>query len=631
MADRSFKEYINNRFYDNFFAAVNGFMIPHRKSIDFGSRVVSDVDFAELSDVKVKCVWVDDREDMSIAFDVIIEAEVYVKEFSRRYDTKEDTCYPWFLLSCSGDLSKSLDDFRIHRVDTYNTKSKQSRPLDDALVPINFKEDLESVAFEFLQKYYPEALKTPMAIDPATLAQRLGLTIEYKKITEDFSAFGQIFFADCEGEIYDEVLEMMVPHQFKAKTIVVDPDSYWLRTIGSANNTIVHECVHWEKHRKAFELERLFNQDATQIKCLVKGGTKDAAVRTAADWMEWQANTLAPKIQMPQGSFKTKAYEFISKYQRLKSTTVLVDVMEPVIEELATFFAVSRQAAKIRLIDLGFEEAIGAFTYIDGKYVKPHAFKKGSLKRNQTFCIAADDAEIIAFSDIRLNGQSQKGAYIYVDSHMCLNDAKYIERDENGTAQMTEYGRLHIDECCLAFELKVKSKDKYAEEFYKECVLFRDANSGIVFQTSFSAKASESVLNQADAILAHGGELKSVIQGMPNTFGEALKYLMKWADGITVEALGAAAQLDPKTIQRMRNNSDYPTNIESVVAVCIGMHLPPELSEALLALTEFRLAWMQKESHMLYRFFLYHMYESSVDECNKILLSKNLPILTNKE
>ena len=631
MADRSFKEYIYNRFYDNFFTAVNSFMIPRRKSIDFSSRVVSDVDFAELSDIKIKCVWVDDREDMSIAFDVVIEAEVYIKEYSRRYDTKEDTCYPWFLLSCTGDLSKGLDDFYIHRVDTYNTKSKQSRPLDDSLVPINFKEDLEAVAFDFLQKYYPEAIKTPMAIEPEVLAERLGLTIEYERITEDFSAFGQIFFADCDAEIYDEVLEMMIPHRFSAKTIVVDPNSFWLRNIGTVNNTIVHECVHWVKHRKAFELERLFNQDATQIKCLVKGGTKDSSTRTAADWMEWQANTLAPKIQMPQGSFKTKAYEFIHKYQRLKSTTELVDVMEPVIDELATFFVVSRQAAKIRLIDLGFEEAIGAFTYIDGKYVKPHAFKKGSLKRNQTFCISADDAEVISFSDIRLNSQSQKGAYVYVDSHMCLNDAKYIMRDENGTAQMTEYGRLHIDECCLAFELKVKSKDKYAEEFYKECVLFRDANSGIVFQTSFSAKASESVLNQADAILAHSTELKNVIQGMPNTFGEALKYLMKWADGITVEALGEAARLDAKTIQRMRNDSNYPTNIESVVAVCIAMHLPPELSEALLELTEFKLVWMQKKSHMLYRFFLHHMYESSVEECNKYLLAENLPILTGQE
>lgn len=56
--------------------------------------------------------------------------------------------------------------------------------------------------------------------------------------------------------------------------------------------------------------------------------------------------------------------------------------------ELSKFFVVSRQAAKIRMIDLGYEEAIGAFTYIDGRYVKPHTFKKGTIKRNQTFSIS---------------------------------------------------------------------------------------------------------------------------------------------------------------------------------------------------------------------------------------------------
>ena len=41
----------------------------------------------------------------------------------------------------------------------------------------------------------------------------------------------------------------------------------------------------------------------------------------------------------------------------------------------------------------------GAFTYIDGHYVKPHAFKKGSLHKDQTYCISADDAQIIAFTN----------------------------------------------------------------------------------------------------------------------------------------------------------------------------------------------------------------------------------------
>jgi Zn-dependent peptidase ImmA (M78 family) len=73
------------------------------------------------------------------------------------------------------------------------------------------------------------------------------------------------------------------------------------------NNTIVHECVHWVLHRKVFELERLYNAEATQIKCMVVGGIKDSKIRTATDNMEWQANSLAPRIQMPINHFQSKA------------------------------------------------------------------------------------------------------------------------------------------------------------------------------------------------------------------------------------------------------------------------------------------------------------------------------------
>lgn len=66
----------------------------------------------------------------------------------------------------------------------------------------------------------------------------------------------------------------------------------------------------------------------------------------------------------------------------------------------------------MRMLDARYEEAIGAFTYIDGRYVKPHAFKKGSLKKDQTYCISADDVQVIVFSDMRLAVQSQKGSYI---------------------------------------------------------------------------------------------------------------------------------------------------------------------------------------------------------------------------
>ena len=73
-------------------------------------------------------------------------------------------------------------------------------PLSDALVPIIYKEQLEATANDFLGRYYPEALKTPMAIDPTKLAKEMGLTIDVRNITKDLSIFGQVYFHDTEAE-----------------------------------------------------------------------------------------------------------------------------------------------------------------------------------------------------------------------------------------------------------------------------------------------------------------------------------------------------------------------------------------------------------------------------------------------
>ena len=213
---------------------------------------------------------------------------------------------------------------------------------------------------------------------------------------------------------------------------------------------------------------------------------------------------------------------------------------------------------------------------------------------------------------------------------MCLNNPKYITADSDGIATMTEYGRLHIDECCLAFDLKIKAPNKYGEQFYTECVLYRDVDSGIEFTTSFSKDINDDVLAKADAILSQGREIQDMINGMPAKFGDALKYAMKWAD-ITGEGLAENALVDPKMIQRMRNDAGYPKNIDSVVAVCLGMKLPPEISAALILRSGFSLRLAQNESHLLYNFFLNHYYTHSLQECNEMLTAKGLAEITGTE
>lgn len=44
-----------------------------------------------------------------------------------------------------------------------------------------------------------------MAVEPQVLAEKMGLTVEMRHNTKDFSVFGQIYFHDCDADFYDEI------------------------------------------------------------------------------------------------------------------------------------------------------------------------------------------------------------------------------------------------------------------------------------------------------------------------------------------------------------------------------------------------------------------------------------------
>ena len=614
---RSFREYISHRFYNELFAATAVFLADCIASLDISSRKVSSIDTVDLSDIDVKQVYVDNRLDMRIAFDVLLEAQFEISELDRHNDRVEEKT-TWFKVSCTGDLAQELNDFTIVGICEYNTKSKRTNPMDDALVPIIGKDRLEKEATDFLVRYYPEALKEPLHVEPETLAKRMKLKVTPLQITDDYSVFGQIRFVAGESNYYDSGLKKYVLAPVECGEIFVEPEAFFLRGLGSMNNTIIHECVHWDKHRKAFELERLYNSEAKQIKCKVVGGTKDATRWSATEIMEWQANALTPRIQMPYTQTKVKAVELIQQYKHMMQTGDTINVIEAVIDEVAAFFVVSRAAAKIRLIDLGFEEAVGTFTYIDGRYVKPHSFKKGTLQRNQTFSISSSDAAIQSIVNPELSEEIPNGKFLFVDSHFCINHPKYIAVDENGIPSMTDYARLHADECCLIFNLVISSSSLgVGKDYYTECVLYRDMSSSITFEAHYSGdEKNKETLTLADIVKAHNKDLSSLIQNLPNNFIGTLKGLMTWSD-VTVEKLAEQSGISPRTIQRMRNETDYITTFETVMALCIGMKLPPEASSFLIDTSGFKLTYSEK--HIAYRFILQGYYSHSIYECNDLL------------
>lgn len=197
---------------------------------------------------------------MEIKFYPIVVATINI-EGKTKYDMDTDSKELWLRLYCSGNLAVRLKDFQISKIEEIDSQYLRKKPMTDGLVPYIKIEDMDKYATEILTTYYPEVLERPQPVNAKNLAKRMGLKVHEHGIVQDMSVFGQIYFYDCKTKLYDRKKGEFRKGLVKANTIVIDPLASFLFSPTSSNITVAHECVHFALHRKAFELERLCNND----------------------------------------------------------------------------------------------------------------------------------------------------------------------------------------------------------------------------------------------------------------------------------------------------------------------------------------------------------------------------------
>lgn len=238
---RSFTEVVKDKCYDRLFKATENYIDENWESMDLYTKHVHRIGSVELSEIYIRRVYVEDLPSSMVKFDVGLELELYVREGNYHYDGV-DICSPWLRIECEGDLDTGLEDWQIISIREYSKKNFPPNSMSDALVPRIAPNELEDVATSFLKEYYPEALKVtgigepPISVDPRTLAERLSLSVQMKRIREDASVFGQLYFAESEVSLYDENTDSYVETHIPAKTILVDPLNFLLRNLGSVNS-----------------------------------------------------------------------------------------------------------------------------------------------------------------------------------------------------------------------------------------------------------------------------------------------------------------------------------------------------------------------------------------------------------
>ncbi len=549
----SFTSYIKNTFYNDIYKASEEYFLEHLEDLGV---IDNDDDEVEVTDIEVKNVYAGKREDDEIDIDIL--TNVYATVFGYNYN--RGSAYEknrWFRISCIGKPDAGIKNFRVRKIDSYEkgTYSIFEKPLSDKLIPLIWKDDMDKFAEAILKKYEPDALLTPTRIEPETIVQQMGLQLKYENITKDASIFGQVYFQD-------------VPEKgISSGTIVIEEKLLQLRNIGVVRNTILHECVHWELHRYALELARVKKEKLSVLSTTSNVGTQNLS--DILGWMEWHAESITPKILIPKKMFIQKAW--VIRKRLLESSQIQdeLDIVERWIDELAFFFGVPRSSAKVRLAECGFDIVKGAFIYIDDKYVPAHKWKDGYLENTQTFSINLIQLGMQLLIQPNLKSFVETGELIYVESHLCINDKKYISYDLAGNPFLTDYARHHMEECCVVFD--IISKTQSGSSTALTLLLNRDADSDIQFTISYSKDNNEWV-EKIDAHVADTMEIMLKLQGL-NNFGSALTEVMKWRD-VRNQELADTSYLGLKAISNLRNGKTEP-KLESVIAICVAMKLPP--------------------------------------------------------
>ena len=448
------------------------------------------------------------------------------------------------------------------------------------------QEALEREAERFLMQYCREALECPQPIPIRQIAEdKMNLTlITDKSLSDDLSVFGETIFAESDVD----VLAKDEPEKLHcaAGTILLDPDVFMTRNMGSYNFTLAHEVYHWYAHR-AYMLMRMQTQHIPAVqRCYVNGSSKHSPGELA----EIQANAMAARILMPRKAVQIKYGEVLQKYGTAD---------EMVVADLAIFFAVSKQAMRIRLKELG---------------IMVDAAPQQDMRRIDRLSLFD-----VFSTDRNLRRLLVSGAYRYVDDYIVKNEPRYIEKD--GTAiKLTEYATAHLDECTIEFKAvrcKGKTEDSLMQR-YQYSELEADCEQAF----------TEEELERHRAGFEQFVKEESTDDLAPpeKTFCELLVPHMAFETGTDFEAETGVKRTKLKQILDGEFNNP---EVRTVIAICAGLNL--DIVETTELLRSAGHILLNTREHWAYKYIIVCGEGMLLDERNSILIALGVPPLGSRK
>lgn len=572
-----------------------------------------------LSDIEIEnVIHIEQPRDGVISFDVLVSCDI--ETIKRKAGGQPKFFEKWLTVHCEVAIGVELTNFEIISVSKCEVREETDNDrFSGELVPIIAREDFDDEATRFLEKYYPKALTEPVPVPIREVAEKnMGLSIiEDTRLSEELSIFGMVVFE--EGRITGANKDVLIGRA-KRGTMYIDPRVYYEKTFGTVNSTIAHECYHWYRHQPYHALMKMIGakDDVGKIiRCAIQPNGKDTEKWKALDWLEWQANGVALHILMPYQTAKIVIDALLKKYVDAANEVNKSSGLETVIDKTAAFYGVSRQAAKTRMRQLGYSIVDGVYTYVNGRYVPQFSFDKTVIGKNQTFTLSATDLFKAYYCNESFKSLIDSGRVVYVDGHLCINSPTYVEHDESGYCHMTAYALSHVDECCYVFDIGYTYESSYLGRRDYTQFLAKANPQFSVRECSYDpSNAHNKALN---ALMDDAKQRSNALRRYPGSFAETLVLLMKDRK-LSNKDLADRSLVGEKTIQRIRNDEEYPTSKQTVLGLCVGLQLSPPEAKAFFEKSDFKLSTTKMEDYM-YSCVLGACANNSIYAINEMLVA----------
>ena len=237
------------------------------------------------------------------------------------------------------------------------------------------------------------------------------------------------------------------------------------------------------------------------------------------------------------------------------------------------------------------------------------------------YTLNRDEILQLYYSEPRLAALMDMDVIKLVDMHLVVNLKQFITPK---TKHLTALAKRNLSACCIGIQYlpeNINSTDNDQRILCTLDILIQSAGFLEDGKPADGKQSEEEQLSESSKIHDEINRINEILNNLPGSFSGSLKYLMD-LKGYTEELLEEASWVSLSTIKQYRQKEEKTKTLKTVIALCIGMHLHPWITEDLLRKAGLALKATPQDG--AFRYLYTFQYKESIEDCNVYLRSQNL-------